>query len=125
MAYPAYSERFINVQGGSGTIGVTIPAGRRAVLREITVTNLSGTTGQVTVRVAGQVYWDHKFQVAEKVRIIDCRVVIYAEEILSVAVEEPSCGALLSGYLLEDTAGRIQLEREWRDWESAEQLPAA
>lgn len=128
MPWPVYSERLVQNAAGAGAVDLVIPAGHRAVLTEIAVTNLSGTTTQVTVYVAGGIYWDRKFLATDRVFIQPCRVVIYAGEVLRLAKESSTTTMTCSGYLFGDSGQRVDLEASYDpDFRVviADELPAA
>lgn len=112
MSWPVYSETFIRHFNVMGYSRYTVPAGHRAILTEIALTNAYGTTNDVQVEVGPILYFERKFLATERSSIVACRTVLYGGESLSVYHDHAGTGSVLSGYLFLDPAGRTGPDRE-------------
>ena len=103
-----YSTRFIGVHGGPSAT-YTVPAGSRAVIRNIVATNQSTTTAeyfQVNINPVGitpiQAYLPPFASGAAADWVsIDCRIVLNAGEWISTS-QQADVHLVVSGYLFAD-----------------------
>lgn len=102
MAWPVYSTRFLHMYDQAGTLGYTVPAAKRAVLKDILLTNYAGTTAVAQVFIGPRLVVDHPFLAAEHVWQLSCMVPVYAGEVVVVYLSAVKIGAIVSGYLFDE-----------------------
>lgn len=100
-----YSERFLSSNPGGITVFYTVPAARRAVIRSIVIANRGGTTTVVQVGYADTVLVQFTVQVGQAPIVVDCRVPVYAGEVMFVYTSNAGSHATVGGYLFDDTTG--------------------
>jgi hypothetical protein len=120
VAGRVYSERFIQTNLTNTHVIFTVPAGKRAVIRTMTATNLATAVGQVTVWINGVILWNSLLQVADRTKIAELRGVAYAGEEINMLLEGASMIGQIHGYLFDDqagaavTAGDVREDPFWR-----------
>jgi hypothetical protein len=106
VPWPVYSERFISAYGQSAFWDYVVPPGKRAVVVDITASNVFGVAGQVQVHAVSSVAWTHVFQASVGSAQWTGRLVLYQGELLRVYNSVAEIGVNVSGYLLEAPLGR-------------------
>jgi hypothetical protein len=111
VAWPVYSERFLAFNDQGMWRSYTVPVGKRAVVRCVTISNSHDAAGQYVVGLPGFNLLYGAVQAASTVDFSNLRHVLYGGESLSGYVYGPAMSCAVSGYLLEDvSAGRAPAE---------------
>lgn len=105
MSARTYSERFLLMRGANVQAQYLVPAGFRAVVRCITVANLSLAQGNGALFVAERVCWFWLSPGEYGSVWADVRIVAYQGEFLHLSLEGPDVAGSVSGYLFEDPPG--------------------
>lgn len=108
-----YSERFIKLRGSNVTELYHVPPGKRAVVRCISVANLSTSQGNGALFVSGVLAWFWLSPETYGSRAEDVRLVAYAGEGIQLSLEGPDVAGHVAGYLFDDpalTAGTLPTE---------------
>lgn len=102
MAARIYSTRFLHGGLVAGFTDWQVPAGMRAVIKHIQISNAAPVVGQVQVVVAGfsVARWD--FQASTLQASLACTVVAYAGEFIQVYVAVPPLPVTICGFLFAD-----------------------
>jgi hypothetical protein len=101
----AYSTRFILGTGASFSHVYTVPAGHRAVLRDLSATGYSGDNAAIALLVTGTTIAYHVFPAQYSFYQWEGRIVAYAGEPVQLSSAGASVVAVLSGYLFADLGG--------------------
>jgi hypothetical protein len=102
MARAVYSQRFIQEAGLNGSSSYVVPAGFKAVLRDLDVYNGAGGTASVFLQGAlGQAIWVHRWALGDGASPQDWhgRQVLETGESVTIRTDVPM-DVTLSGYLL-------------------------
>lgn len=103
MAFPVYSTRFL-LHAPAGWTGVSVPAGYRAVVTNITAGKPGDAAVLCLVALAGFVSWRHAFQAAPDSVSFDTRLVLYAGETIEAYTDSPNAVIFVCGYLFTEAA---------------------
>lgn len=106
---PVYSTRFITTGAGSGYWRYWVPAGRRAVVRYVTVMNFGAAGDMGALIVANTIVW-RAYPGSLQTMDRDMRVVAVAGEAIEWYSSTVNLFATVSGYLFQDTPGVGSLE---------------
>lgn len=123
MAYPIYSERFIQYAAANNNswMNYAVPPGKRAIVRNVIVTNYGPAGVQGVVLINGITAWAHTFQASERSLSADLRGVAYGGELISCIGDAPNMQIHVSGYLFDDTiaarAPRVTTDEVPPGWE--------
>jgi hypothetical protein len=98
----AYSVQFGNVNSTVGNQAFYVPAGKRAVLRSISLVNLQGLAGWCSISISGFYAWAHYFQATDHYSHTDMRQVAYAGQTIAMNVDNHGFQLACSGYLFDD-----------------------
>jgi len=120
-----YSERFVFHWGVAGWAHYTPPAGRRAVLRNTTLTaDLSGSS--LLMSINGVWIWRWTSPGVSSAASLQHRITIYAGESLSFYFGDDKTGLSADGFLFHDNALRDEvpltpeeIEDQWADYVAA------
>jgi hypothetical protein len=102
MARP-YTERLLR-WAATGTARVTIPAGYRAVLRNVDVYNGAASAQQFSVNVNGYSVMFRTLQAQTDVHI-ETRSVAYSGEYIEIWIQGAGGTVVITGYVFEDPTG--------------------
>jgi len=105
VSWPIYSERLLSSGAGTGWHYYYVPAGKRAVVRHVSLGNPNHVAGYVQVAVGGASVWAHSFQGPEDAYALDVRWTAYAGEAIQAYTGESSHTVQLNGFLFEDRLG--------------------
>jgi hypothetical protein len=97
-----YSERFLLMRGQNVQAQYLVPPGKRAVVRCITVANLSLSQGNGALFVAERVCWFWLSPGEYGSVWADVRIVAYQGEFMHLSLEGPDVAGSVSGYLFDD-----------------------
>jgi hypothetical protein len=100
-----YSVRFIAYYGANGALTYQVPAGKRAVVRDVTVASYVAGTSVGAVRVATFAVWAAQLTGAYQSAHVDCRWVAYGGEVIEASTGTVACSVFVNGYLFEDPPG--------------------
>jgi hypothetical protein len=106
VSYPVYSERFLALTTPGAWLTYLVPAGRRAIVRNVIATNTNPVAGHVYVKIAAVAVAWITFPAAVQSQSVDLYQVAYAGELISVYAEIAQVHCSVSGYLLTDGTGR-------------------
>lgn len=98
-----YSVSFIQQQGLLGTATYTVPAGFRAVVRDIDAYSGASLSSRTlnAIGAAGQTFWQHQWQPTDQdSQSFRGRVVIDQGDTLEISVSGDTCDVTACGYLL-------------------------
>jgi hypothetical protein len=95
-----YSTRFI-LANGSGTFRYTVPPGKRAVIKCMTVTNVSSAPVGGSILLAGLFVWFGSVPGLSTVVQSNLTMVCNSGEALEMAANTPGMALHASGYLLD------------------------
>lgn len=110
MPWPVYSERFIAHQSdGPAFTNVTVPAGRRAVINDVTICNPFAYQALVQVQIAGKPVFNRTLLVSDDNLHVAMRSVAYAGEVLSVYTGTGPIYVVVCGFLLEEKVDQAGL----------------
>lgn len=118
MAEHVYSERFLLTSTFGAWIYYTVPAGRRAVLRSVSITTAAPVGAIAAVALKGFNVVLRQFQATNVTENYDMRHVAYGGETMGAYASAKDVVVAMSGYLFVDTGARAEhppaeLEREW------------
>ena len=105
MSWPVYSVRFLSAYGVAGFHDYYVPAGKRAVVVDISASNVFGLAGVVQVHAVASVAWSHSFLASQETAQWTGRLVLYSGELLRVYTAIAEHGVNISGYELDAPAG--------------------
>ena len=105
MAWPTYSERFLENDGQAGIVVRTVPPGRRWVVKTITGTSVSSPGGGAGVYCAEHAVWYRLFPVTNETAWVSGHIVLYSGEKLRINTGVLGIYVTVSGYELADPAG--------------------
>lgn len=109
MPWPVYSERLLSSNNQAGWQLATVPAGKRALITDISIVNFTAAANQAQVAINQVAVANHLFQVNELDFHRECRLVAYAGESYGVWLQVTGLAGTLCGYLLDDPVGRTAL----------------
>lgn len=102
MAQP-YSERFVARSAGPGETSYTVPAGQRAIVRDVEAYSNTPTSSSVYLIIAGLTMWAGTLSGAgASTGQRDLHLVAYAGETVAVYTSGSNTNAMACGYLLAD-----------------------
>ena len=106
MAQPAYSTRFILARStASGqTFTWTCPAGRRAVVRQLTMNNAAAAAATVFIAVAGIYVFRYELPASPATRTDETRLTVYSGEPVTVQLNSTDLRISVDGFLYTDLA---------------------
>lgn len=101
-----------------------VPSFKRAVIRQLTVTNFGAVGSVAYINAATAPVWSHAYLAGERTLLVETRVVLYAGERLEASCAGTEMWAIISGFLFDDpgTAGELQPPSD--DLDFATLLPA-
>jgi hypothetical protein len=104
--FPPYSERFVSVTDALGWRYYTVPGGMRAIVRSVTASNDTSSSGLFYVLVADTIVFKRQVQEPDKLSVSqDMRHVAYAGERLGAYSNIVNGHVMVSGYLLTEVPG--------------------
>ena len=110
MPATAYTTRFVLGFGADTWRYYTTPAGHRAVITSVVVTNSGSTAGYVSVLVAEVVLW-RTDQASVASQATSMRAVCYAGERIAVYTSYANMRCQVTGYLFDDSSsGLLELQ---------------
>jgi hypothetical protein len=104
-----YSSRFILMKSAavSESARWTVPAGRRAVVKQMSAINNSPGAAYVMLAVEGYYVQRFNFQAIGESQSREMRLTLYAGEELICLCQQPDMRVSVDGHLFEDTAARL------------------
>jgi len=105
VAHEVYSETFIRAYGPQGWWTYVVPAGMRAVVRNITVVDGIGVSGHTQVEVEDIIIALAIFPANLRYYSIDCRVVAYQGQDIRCFLAVQGIHVQVSGFLFRDATG--------------------
>lgn len=103
MPSRVYSERLLHGNTPDDPQSLTVPAGKRAVVRCLTVVTYATVVSYFWLQVAGvPVVWLQEVP-AWTTRVFDLRCVAYAGETIAMDTDSGSCSWHVSGFMFNDT----------------------
>lgn len=126
MPHAVYSVTFLRLGDVTTWHRYTVPSGKRAVVKNVTVQVFDNLTAQPQVLVAGRYIVLVKPQVARETKIYNTMVVAYAGEVIEAITTGSACDISVSGYLLTETDAAVDggYEDETEVLELPQQLPS-
>lgn len=104
MAGAVFTTRFVIANTPNVWVTYTVPAGYRAVLRNVVGRNGNAAQQECKVHVAGYVCWDRVLPALTGFEAFETRVVAYAGEQIAGWVPVSGAVVIASGYLFADPA---------------------
>lgn len=95
-----YSERFCQYYGDATTTNYTVPAGKRALIKNLTAFNGGVASANIGVGIGGKLLWASPIPGGNNGSSVNVFLVAYQGEVVSVYTLGNSMGFALSGYLL-------------------------
>lgn len=120
MAWPVYSTRFIHKYGPAGGILYTVPAGKRAVIKNVTVYNGDTAAANCVLTLNGQGVWAASVPGPSGGRSENVMIVANEGEGFLFYTYGPNMGGSVSGYLLDVSGELLEIQGE-----VVTELPAA
>lgn len=119
MARP-YTERFFHITGAAVTATYTVPAGMRAVVRNVLLVNRNAAANSAFLWIPPGNFWVYQSSIPASGGFVsfETRVALYGGESISGNWSLASGFMTVSGYLFEDPTGAggppggLQLERD-------------
>jgi len=123
MGWPVYTERLLSTATHGVWVVVTIPVGKRAVVRNIDAVDGAGGSG-IQVVVGGRYVSLHVFQAAGEYHF-ETRAVAYGGETIEAALGSADQQLLVTGYVFDDSTSATGplLEQSYRTLGEAAPLP--
>lgn len=94
-----YSERFLLVRD-AGSFSYAVPAGKRAIVKQITSYNAGAQTGRVSVSLPLGTFYVRSVPAGDAIEAHGLMVVAYAGEALTILHTDGQLRTALCGYLL-------------------------
>ena len=99
-----YTETFLRV-AGLGTHSWTVPAGKRAIVTNVTAMNFAGAGAASSCQVAGLYVCYLPFQAQNEFKLWTGKAVAYAGQVIAVGITVAGIHTTVSGYLFGDPTG--------------------
>lgn len=106
MPGDVYSERFVATAGIEGWHNYTVPPGKRAIVKTVTMVCFTEPGPYIICEVGGWPVMRVFFQVAGDTKVFNCHIVAYAQEMVRLYTAGTLTGGCISGFLLDDLPGR-------------------
>lgn len=109
MAWPVYSEVLLVKALGAGEVWTSwsVPVGKRAVIKSVTMTQWSTDAAQVTVRAGGVYVCVHDFPAAVGQFVFSTMVVVYGGQAIDAFHTRSNVHTLICGYLFDDPSHAV------------------
>ena len=104
MSYPVYSTTFIRSTGVATGLSYTVPTGRRAVVRQVTVVDYGDVGGYANIQVAGCCISLVLLPVSGRNFVRDTMAVAYAGQAIYCLTSTAGMHVTVSGYLLTEAS---------------------
>lgn len=120
MSWPVYTETFVRRRSlGAGTWNWVVPAGKRAIVKSIVVTQTGGQAGIAEVLVGNVAVFLATIPATAVSHNVELLAVGYPGEIVGVYASQPDYDVSVSGWLLDESQGGMdRLERPTWEFES-------
>jgi hypothetical protein len=109
VAQRPYSERFIRMHDEAGARYYTVPPGRRASVKMVSVANPARVAGTVGVLVAEQYVYIRDVQATQAFESLSMMSIAYAGERIGIYVGAASMAVMVCGFLYSETVAAALL----------------
>ena len=109
-----YSERLLFANTPAAWTSWTVPAGMRAVIKSVVLTNNSGILAQIGVFAVGAPLYLAVLQAASAHASPTMTLPLYAGESIDAYTQDQFTSVWVGGFLFEDTSGRAAPPGEYR-----------
>lgn len=106
MSWPVYSERLISAQGTGAGSSWRVPAGYRAVIRNVAAVQGGAVAGFAYVVAGPMTLWIRSFPASRESFSQEYRAVVYAGELIEAYTSAVELSISAHGYLFLDSSGR-------------------
>lgn len=115
MPWPVYSTRFLGVAGVPGVTSYFVPFADRASIKSIVCANPNGSATAITLYVAQQLTYVFNFPAGTKALSLECMIVAYGGNDISIHMASADVGASVNGFLFAESAGRREepIVKQW------------
>jgi hypothetical protein len=107
VPWPVYSERFIGISNSTGWWSFTVPAGRRAIIKSVTVVSVATTAALVDLSADVFRVYRRTFPAGEASVYFETMVVLYQGEQMWLNVNALGVSVTVNGWLLNATSSPV------------------
>lgn len=126
MPWPVYTERILSTQTSGVKKHLTVPAGKRIVIKRVTAMAIATGTGYAQLEISGVLAWYRVLPASPSLVNDEILAVAYAGEDIAVLIQTPGMAIATSGFIFADERGAATSEADiWRERSlDLEPLPA-